>query len=79
MSVYENIRMGNLNASKEDIHNAAKTANAYDFISKLPKGFDSDCGQGGSLLSGGQKQRVCIARALVKNPKIRENCPKSIR
>ena len=70
MSVYENIRMGNLNASKEEIHDAAKTANAYDFISKLPKGFDSDCGQGGSLLSGGQKQRVCIARALVKNPKI---------
>ena len=70
MSVYENIRMGNLNATKEDIYTAAKTANAYDFISKLPKGFDSDCGQGGSLLSGGQKQRVCIARALVKNPKI---------
>lgn len=42
----------------------------YDFISKLPRGFDSPCGQSGSLLSGGQKQRVCIARALVKNPDI---------
>ena len=56
--------------SDEELIKAAKLANAYDFIMKLPKGFDSPCGQSGSLLSGGQKQRVCIARALIKDPDI---------
>ena len=70
LTVKENILMGKLDATDEEIIKAAKLANAYDFISKLPRGFDSPCGQSGSLLSGGQKQRVCIARALVKDPDV---------
>ena len=71
-SIFENIAMGKPggNASKEEVENAARAANAYDFIMGFEKGFDSDVGPGGSKLSGGQKQRVAIARAIIKNPKI---------
>ena len=69
-TIYENIRIGNLNASREEIMNAAKIANCHDFISKLPKGYDTYIGEEGSTLSGGEKQRISIARALLKNSPI---------
>lgn len=56
--------------SDEEIFAAAKLANAHDFITKLPDGYDTMLGERGALLSGGQKQRVCIARALVRNPQV---------
>ena len=69
-SIYENIRIGNLNASEEEIMNTAKIANCHGFISKLPNGYDTYIGEEGSTLSGGEKQRISIARALLKNSPI---------
>ncbi|XP_071841103.1 ATP-dependent translocase ABCB1-like isoform X2 [Apostichopus japonicus] len=69
-SIYENIEYGHPGVTKEEIIQAAKEANAHDFISKLPKGYNTLVGERGAQLSGGQKQRVAIARALVRNPVI---------
>jgi len=69
-TVKENIRYGNLNASDEEIIEAAKNANAHEFIMSLPDGYDTYIGQRGVKLSGGQKQRLSIARVFLKNPPI---------
>lgn len=69
-SVYNNILMGKPDATREEVIEAAKIANADSFISNLPEGYDSNIGDDGGKLSGGQKQRVSIARAVLKNPPI---------
>lgn len=69
-SVHENIRFGNLQASEEDIIEAAKAANAHEFICNLSDGYQTFVGEGGTQLSGGQRQRVAIARAFLKNAPI---------
>ena len=69
-SIRDNIAYGNSDASWEDIVAAAKAAYAYDFIMRLPDGFDTRIGELGSRLSGGEKQRICIARALLKDAPI---------
>ena len=69
-SIKNNIAYGNHDASFEDIEAAAKAAFAFDFVTKLPHGFDTTIGELGSRLSGGEKQRICIARALLKNAPI---------
>jgi len=68
-SVYENITFGRI-SSEDEIIDVAKQAQAYDFISNLPNGFDSEIGERGVQLSGGERQRVAIARAFLTNPKI---------
>ena len=69
-TILENISYGRPGASKEEIIEAAKLANAHDFITSLPNGYDTDIGQRGVKLSGGQKQRISIARVFLKNPPI---------
>ncbi|CAL4970906.1 unnamed protein product [Urochloa decumbens] len=69
-TIRENIVYGNETASEEEIENAARSANAHEFISSLKDGYDTWCGERGVQLSGGQKQRVAIARAILKNPAI---------
>ncbi|RLN02530.1 hypothetical protein BBO99_00002967 [Phytophthora kernoviae] len=69
-SIMKNIRHGQPSASDNDIINAAKMANAYDFIMEFPEGFATEVGERGAQLSGGQKQRIAIARAIIKNPPI---------
>lgn len=69
-TIYENIRYGREDATKEQIEAAARAANAMVFISKLPQGFHTLVGERGAQLSGGQKQRIAIARALVRDPEI---------
>ncbi|KAL6906135.1 hypothetical protein ACP4OV_003736 [Aristida adscensionis] len=70
MSVKENILFGKEDATMEEIIVAAKAANVHEFISKLPKGYDTKVGERGVQISGGQKQRIAIARAILKSPKI---------
>ena len=69
-SVRNNIALGKADASDEEIIEAAKIANAHDFIMELPDGYNTNIGDGGNKLSGGQKQRLSIARAVLKNPPI---------
>lgn len=69
-SIKDNIRWGKPDATDEEIVNACKAAQAHDFIMAQPNGYDTDLSQGGLNLSGGQKQRLCIARAMIKKPKI---------
>ncbi|CAL4889522.1 unnamed protein product [Urochloa decumbens] len=69
-TIRENIAYGTETASEEEIENAARYANAHDFISSLKDGYDTRCGERGAQLSGGQKQRIAIARAILKNPSI---------
>ena len=66
-TVANNIRYGKEDATQEEIENAARLANCYDFIMQMPDGFDTMIGEGGSTLSGGEKQRISIARAILKN------------
>lgn len=69
-TVYDNIRYGKPDATREEVIEAAKNANAHEFIMSLPKGYETDIGQRGIKLSGGQKQRLSIARVFLKNPPI---------
>ncbi len=69
-TIAENLRWGNENATDEEVKHAATVAQADSFISGFPDGYETELGQGGVNLSGGQKQRLCIARALLKKPRI---------
>lgn len=69
-TVNENMRWGNENATQEEIIEACKMAQADDFVSNMPDGYETHIEQGGANVSGGQKQRLCIARALLKKPKV---------
>lgn len=69
-SILENLMWGDENASMEEVHKAAQAAQADGFVSSFTGGYEMDLGQGGVNVSGGQKQRLCIARALLKKPKI---------
>jgi ATP-binding cassette subfamily B protein len=70
LSILENIRLGNPNASDAAIIDAAKAAGIHDWIAGMPEGYRTSCGEDGHALSGGQKQRIAIARALVRDPSI---------
>ena len=69
-TIEENLRWGNEDATMDEIEAACRAAQAHDFIMSFPDGYATDLGQGGVNVSGGQKQRLCIARALLKKPKI---------
>ena len=69
-TIRENLLWGDPNATEEDMIQAAKDAQAYDFIMSFPDGFDTVLDQGGVNVSGGQKQRLCIARAMLRKPAI---------
>ncbi|MBQ3530160.1 MAG: ABC transporter ATP-binding protein [Oscillospiraceae bacterium] len=69
-SIKDNLRWGNPNATDEEMEHACRLACAHDFIASFPDGYDTHIEQGGTNVSGGQKQRLCIARALLKKPKI---------
>ncbi|MCV2232400.1 ABC transporter ATP-binding protein [Paracholeplasma manati] len=68
--IASNLRVGKPDASEEDMQNALKTAQAYDFVMEKEGGLNADVAQGGKNFSGGQRQRLCIARAIIKQPKI---------
>ncbi len=69
-TIYNNILMGRAGASREEVYEAAKKARCYDFIMKLPDGFETMVGEGGTTLSGGEKQRISIARSILKDTPI---------
>jgi len=69
-TIKDNLKWGNESAGDDQVIEACKAAQAHDFIMSFPNGYDTDLGQGGVNVSGGQKQRLCIARALLKEPKI---------
>ncbi len=69
-SIAENIRIGRLDASDEELMQAARSAEAHEFIMSQPHGYDTLVGERGNSLSGGERQRIAIARALLKNPPI---------
>ena len=69
-TIRDNLRWGDEHATDQEIEAACRAAQAHDFIMSFPKGYDTDLGQGGVNVSGGQKQRLCIARALLKKPKV---------
>jgi len=69
-TISDNIKFGKADATHQEVENAAKSANAHNFIMTFPDGYDTQVGEKGSQLSGGQKQRIAIARAIIKNPKI---------
>ena len=69
-TISDNLRWGNAEATDEQVEQACRLACAHDFVSSFPEGYNTVLGQGGVNLSGGQKQRLCIARAILKNPKI---------
>jgi ATP-binding cassette subfamily B protein/subfamily B ATP-binding cassette protein MsbA len=69
-TIAENLRYGRLDATAEDIEAAARAAHAHDFISRLPKGYDTDIAEAGGSLSGGERQRLSVARAIIKNAPI---------
>jgi subfamily B ATP-binding cassette protein MsbA len=69
-SVYDNILYGRLDATKEEVEAAAKSANAHEFIMELPEGYETRLGDRGINISGGQRQRIAIARAILKDPRI---------
>lgn len=69
-TIADNLRWGNKNATDEEVIEACKIADAHNFVSSFPNGYNTDLGQGGVNVSGGQKQRLCIARAILKTPKI---------
>jgi ATP-binding cassette subfamily B protein/subfamily B ATP-binding cassette protein MsbA len=69
-TIFDNIRYGRLDATREEIIEAAKAANAHDFIMKLPKQYDTELGERGAKLSGGERQRIAVARAFIKDAPI---------
>lgn len=69
-TIYNNIKIGKTNATKDEVFEAARQANCHEFINKLPDGYDTMVGEGGSTLSGGEKQRISIARAILKDAPI---------
>ena len=69
-TIRDNLRWGDEHATDQEIEAACRAAQAHDFIMSFPRGYDTDLGQGGVNVSGGQKQRLCIARALLKKPKV---------
>jgi len=69
-SIFENILYGRLDATREEVMEASRAANAHDFIMQLPNGYDTQIGERGCQLSGGQRQRISIARAILKDPRI---------
>ena len=69
-SIKENIRIGKLNATDEEIENAAKIAHAHEFIMKFENGYETMVGERGNKLSGGERQRIAIARAIIKDAPI---------
>ena len=69
-SILENIKVGQPDATMNDVIKSSKMAQAYDFINKLPNGYETQVGDRGLMLSGGQKQRIAIARALIRDPEL---------